>query len=171
MRYIRFSNDPSAQHIDSVARLLKAQRRLFTKKSDYPGHEAWTDRTITQIAADAGKRAIVATWGSEALGLVIYQRHPSDVTMVEVRNLSVRAKAEGLPVAHFLLGIVAREAAHDFPGTETLIGNAKITNEHVIDIATTSGWNVTGITTLVSPYGHNGIPDVVMTRSVIDSSH
>ena len=169
MQDIRFSNDPSAQHIDSVARLLKAQGRLFTKRSDYPGHEAWTEKTISQIAADAGKRAMVAMWGSDALGLVIYQRHPSEPSMVEVRNLSVRAIAGGLPVAQFLLGIVAREAAHDFPGADTLIGDAKITNKKVLDMALANGWNIAGITTLVSPYGHNGVPDVVMTRPIIQS--
>lgn len=145
--------------------MLRAQSRLSAKNSDYPGHREWVERTIEQIAAATGKRALVATWDRQALGALIYKQDPNDASRVEARTIAVRAAAaaKGLPVAQFLIAMFPHVAAGDFPDATTAVCDMKVTNHHMIKLTTDHGWQPVGATHLVSPYGTNGVPDLVMT--------
>lgn len=159
-----FTNEPSEQHRRSVARLLKAQSRLTAKRSDYPDHAAWANDTIASVAADAGKRALLALWDQEPLGVLVYKQDPGDPHRVDARTIAVRAAAtaKGLPVAQFLLAMFPHVAADDYPAATTAVCDMKVTNLYMRNLALANGWQPVGTTTLVGPYGHNGVPDLVM---------
>lgn len=161
----RFTNAPNGRNKDAVAGLL-VQPRLWVPDGDYPGHMEWREKALEDIAAET-KRAMVAYWGSEAVGSVVYQRHPDDPATVEIRNLSVEQHARGRHVASFLLAQVECEAVRDFPGAESIIGDTKLANGGLISFLSSRDYAVSTPQVLeAGSFAHNGEPDVVFSKQL-----
>jgi len=161
----RFSNQIGGQNQDAVANLL-IQPRLWIPRGDYPAHTEWREKAIDEIASEK-KRAMIAYWGLEAIGSVVYQRDPTDPSKVEIRNLSIEPHARGRYVASFLLRQVEWEAPIDFPGTTTIVTDTKRTNSGLLAFAIENGYQIEAVTTLDgTSFAHNGVPDVVLSKAI-----
>lgn len=158
----RFSNDPTSRNIDATASLL-VQPRLWIPSGDYPGHMDWRDKALSQLGTEE-KRAILAFWGTEPVGCIIYQRDPSNPLNIEIKNISIEKEARGRHVASFLLRQVEAEAPHDFPGSTDIWVDTKRANSGIIGFLLHSGYGIEATTLLPSNFAHNGEPDVVLTK-------
>jgi len=161
----RFTNTPGGRNQDAIAELL-IQPRLWIPSGDYPAHIDWREKALAQIV-DEKKRAMIAYWGNEAVGGIVYQRDPADPTRVEVRNLSIERHARGRHVASFLLRQVEVEACVDFPGATTIVTDTKHTNTGLILFASENGYYVETVAKLDdSNFAHNGVPDVILAKDL-----
>lgn len=164
MRDFRISNTLSPRNIDAAASLLVQPRLWIPDQSrDYPGHLEWRDKALSEIESTK-KVAMVAFWGSDEVGVCVYQRHPEEPTRVEIRNLSIEPSARGRGLAPFVLRQVECEAPIDFPGATTLIADTKRTNDEMVRFAIGQGFTVQAITTLDSTFAHNNIEDIVFSK-------
>lgn len=164
----RFSNDPTSRNIDAAAFLL-TQPRLWIPGGDYPGHMDWRDKALADLAAER-KREMVAFWGNETVGGIIYQRNPADPTVVEIRNVSIENYARGRHVASFLLRQVEFEAPYDFPNVTSISCDTKLANTGFIKFMIYNGYKVTAVEVLPSNFAHNGQPDVLLTKPLATTS-
>lgn len=166
MKDFRISNALSPRNVDAAATLL-LQPRLWVpdQRRDYPGHMEWRDKALSEIEATK-KIAMVAFWGSDEVGVCIYQRDPKEPTRVEIRNLSVESSARGRGLAPFVLRQVECEAPIDFPGATVLVADVKRTNVNMTHFALRQGFAVQDITSLDSTFAHNGIEDVVLSKAM-----
>jgi ribosomal protein S18 acetylase RimI-like enzyme len=160
----RITNELSPRNLDATANLL-IQPRLWIPEGDYPAHTDWRDKALAEIAAEK-KRAMLAYWGNEEVGSVVYQRDPIDPRRVEVRNISIEPKARGRYVASFLLRQVEAEAPIDFPGVDEVVADTKRTNSSILAFAISNGYRIKAITALPSEFAHNGVEDVVLSKKV-----
>lgn len=159
----RFSNTSNSRNKDSVADLL-VQPRLWIPGGDYPAHMEWREKALEEITADK-KRAMVAYWGNEAVGSVIYQQHPIHPSVVEVRNISVERHARGRHIASFLLAQTEHEARIDFPNTTSITTDTKQANSEILSFAIRNGYTIDAENVLdETSFAHNGEPDVVLTK-------
>jgi GNAT superfamily N-acetyltransferase len=160
-----FTNTPGGRNQDAIAERL-IQPRLWIPQGDYPAHLEWREKAIAQIA-DEKKRAMIAYWGSEAVGSVVYQQDPNDPSTVEIRNLSIEPHARGRHVASFLLHQTEHEAALEFPHTTRIVTDTKRTNASLIAFGLHNGYRIDTVTTLdESSYAHNGVQDVILAKSL-----
>ena len=165
----RFSNSPNDSNQDAVARLL-IQPRLWIPSGDYPAHMEWREKAIEEIKDDK-KRAMIAYWGAEAVGSIVYQRHPSNPTVVEIRNVSVERHARGRHIASFLLAQTEHEAAVDFPGATMITTDTKRTNIGLLSFAAKNGYYVEAEATLDgTKFAHNGELDVVLSKDLASNN-
>ncbi|HEY8992509.1 MAG TPA: GNAT family N-acetyltransferase [Candidatus Microsaccharimonas sp.] len=161
----RFSNAPNSENQDAVANLL-IQPRLWIPSGDYPAHLDWRDKALAEIAGDK-KRAMIAYWGKEAVGSVVYQRDPTQPETIEIRNLSIEPYARGRHIASFLVRQVEREAALDFPGSTRMVTDTKRTNAGLIAFAFENGYHVETVVALDgTDFAHNGVQDVVLVKDL-----
>ncbi|HEY8992442.1 MAG TPA: GNAT family N-acetyltransferase [Candidatus Microsaccharimonas sp.] len=160
-----FTNTPGGRNQDAISERL-VQPRLWIPQGDYPAHLDWREKAIAQIAEEK-KRAMIAFWGSDAVGSVVYQQDPKDPSTVEIRNLSVEPYARGRHVASFLLNQTEHEAAVEFPDATRIVTDTKQTNAGLIAFALHNGYKIKIVTTLdESAFAHNGVQDVVLTKSL-----
>lgn len=164
MLEFRFTDAQSGANRDGLARRL-VQPRLWVPGGDYPAHMDWVDKAISEWD-DGKKRAILAYWGDEAVGTVVYQRHKNIPTALEIKNISVEPHARGRHVAGFLLRQAEIEGQHDFPSVTTIISDTKVTNSALLNFVARNGYNVTIPPTLETHFAHNGTPDAVLTKQV-----
>ena len=164
MLEFRFTDIRSGANRDGLARRL-VQPRLWIPGGDYPAHMDWADKAISEWD-DGKKRAILAYWGSEAVGAIVWQRHKSIPTALEIKNISVEPHARGRRVADFLLRQAEIEGSHDFPGVTTIVGNTKITNKAILNFAARNGYAITIPPMLETHFVHNGTPDAVFTKQI-----
>ena len=164
-----FTNTPGGRNQDAIADRL-VQPRLWIPNGDYPAHLDWYEKAIAQIAEEE-KRAMIAYWGSDAVGSVVYQQDPKDPHTVEIRNLSIEPYARGRHVASFLLSQTEHEAAVEFPNATRIVTDTKHTNAGLIAFVLHNGYKVDIVTTLnESGFAHNGVRDVVLVKN-LDSMH
>ena len=164
-----FTNTTGGRNQDAIAERL-VQPRLWIPHGDYPAHLDWREKAIAQIAEDK-KRAMIAYWGSDAVGSVVYQQNPKDFRTVEIRNLSIEQYARGRHVASFLLIQTEHEAAVEFLDATRIVTDTKQTNVGLIAFAIHNGYKIEAIATLdESSFAHNGVQDVILAKS-LDSLH
>lgn len=163
----RFSDTSGGRNIDATATLL-IQPRLWIPSGDYPAHTEWRDKALDEIK-DGRKRAMVAFWGSDAIGSIVYQRHTTEKDKVEIRNISIEPYARGRHVADFLLRQVELEAAQDFPGVVSIVTDVKRTNVGILAFALQNGYQVEAVTVLVGNFASNGVEDVVLAKNLLPS--
>lgn len=164
MRDFRFTNETSGRNTDATATLL-VQPRLWIPGGDYPDHMRWREKALEEIK-QGSKRTMLALWGSDPVGQIIYQRHPQDPAIVEIRNISIEPHARGRLIASFLLRQVEAEASIEFPGATTLVGDTKVTNTGLLAFAASHGYSAQLMQQLDSPYAHNGTPDVAFSKTI-----
>jgi RimJ/RimL family protein N-acetyltransferase len=165
MRDFRIGNELRGRHVDAVANLL-IQPRLWVPYGDYPDHVEWRDKAVSEVESER-KRAMVAWWGNEEVAVCIYQRDPRNAQRAEIRNLSIEPGARGRGLAPFVLQQVVCEAAYDFPGVETIVADVKRTNAEMLAFALKYGFHIKAVESLEGNYAHNGIEDVVLSRSLV----
>lgn len=164
MLEFRFTDAPTGRNRDNLVERL-TQPRLWIPGGDYPAHMDWVDKAISEWD-DGKKRAILAYWSTEAVGVVMYQRHKTILSALEIKNISIEPHARGRHVADFLLRQAEIEGAHDFPGVTTIIGDTKITNTNLLQFIMKSGYDITVPQTLETHFAHNGTPDAIFTKQV-----
>lgn len=164
MRDFRFTDKFTGSNVDAIATLL-IQPRLWIPGGDYPAHTEWRDKALAQ-AASGQKRTMLAWWGDEPVGSIIYQRHPNDPTTAEIRNLSVERHARGRHVADFLLQQALCEMPVDFPGVTSVITDTKLSNTGFLAFAINHGFTASLPTIVEGTFAHNGEPDVVLTKQL-----
>lgn len=161
MKDFRFTDETSGPARDGVAQLL-VQPRLWIPDGDYPGHMEWREKALDELGEK--KLAIIAFWGGEPVGSVVYQAHPTDPDQVEIRNITVEQKARGRHVASFLLEQAVQEAAVQFPQATQIVGDTKRANTELIQFVQGRGFRPVAVLPLPSTYGYNGQLDVVFSR-------
>lgn len=148
---------------DGILQAQAASRRL---RRDYPGHEDWLANTLAQLYVGQ-KMLVLMTLDDRPIATGIYQPHPTDPTIVEVRNIAAKGPESARSmIVQSLVHAVTLAAAVDFPHASMLIGDTKSTNAELIELLKDSGWGVLGTTTLVSEYGSNGVPDTILAREL-----
>lgn len=165
MLEFRFSNEPSAAHTDAVANRL-IQPRLWIPHGDYPGHMEWRDKALADVEAGK-KRAMVAFWGSEPVGLVVYQRAPDRPAVLEIKNISVEPAVRGRHVASFLLRQTEIEGAVDFPGVTHATGDTKMTNLGIMHFLLRQDYSLSRPMHVETNYAQTNTPDIVFTKSLV----
>ncbi len=160
----RFTNELNGKNFGATATLLM-QPRLWIPGSDYPDYPEWREQALSEIAAER-KRAMLAWWGREPVGSIIYQRHRKDPRQVEIKNISVEARARGRHIASFLLRQVECEALVDFPGSKAIISDTKHTNTEMLAFVVRNGYSLEPAVILESSFGHNGVGDVVFRKAL-----
>ena len=165
---LRISDDPTPRNLDMAFDLLRGGEGA---NKDYPGHDGWVEVTIENMRLGLGKVALIASYNGVPMALVIYQRHPDMPNMVEVKNMTltpqlIRSNLPGLP--GLLLQTLDKSVTDTYPETQTLVADTKASNARVIRLAEQNGWEVAATTMLVGSgkFGHNGKPDVVLTKDV-----
>jgi hypothetical protein len=161
-----FTSDSRPRTISAADGILRAQAASRRLKGDYPGHEDWLANTLAQLRVGR-KSLVLATLDDRPIATGIYQLHPTDPTMVELRNVAVKGPESQRPlIVQSLVNTVALAASVDFPHASLMIGDTKSTNEELIAVMQGVGWSIVGTTTLISEYGSNGVPDTVMMREL-----
>lgn len=165
MRDFRFSNNHTPSAINGAMGLLEAPR-LWVPETDYPDYRYWLQKVEGQLGHE--KRAMMAYWGKQPVGIVMYQRHETEPGTVEIKNISVSPEARGRHVASFALRNAEIEAIqYDFPGCNRLVVDTKITNSGMIAFLTEQGYTPIAVTDL---YGLKAGEDIVFEKFVIPAS-
>jgi ribosomal protein S18 acetylase RimI-like enzyme len=164
MKDFRFTDRYRGRNIDNVASLL-IQPRLWIPTGDYPAHMEWREKALAQLASGE-KRVILCTWGKDPVGSVVYQRHPKDQAIAEIRNLSVEPQARGRHVASFLLAQVCAEIPVDYPGVTQVVTDTKLANRGLIAFAIANGFRVSPPTEVETDFARNSEPDVLLTKNL-----
>ncbi|MGB4966728.1 MAG: GNAT family N-acetyltransferase, partial [Candidatus Saccharimonadales bacterium] len=154
------------RNVDAVAVALD-QPRLWIPGGDYPAHATWAQQALGELEAGQ-KRAMVAYWGKEVVGAVVYQRSKARSTELEIKNLSIEPYARGRHIADFLMKQVEIEGVHDFPGCTAIVADTKITNKGLLAFVSGIGYRVQGVTELQS-MGQNGTADVLLRKDLLPS--
>jgi N-acetylglutamate synthase-like GNAT family acetyltransferase len=160
MAEFRFTNEHKASEVGNVISVLRRPRLWIPTETDYPGHSTWLEKVEDQIQTGK-KRAMLAYIAGKPVGAVVYQRHEQSPNVVEVRNISVSPDSTHRGIASFLLRNTEIEAVSvDFPGTDTIMVDTKITNPEMIQFLETRRYELAGIADLYE----TGTPDAVFTK-------
>lgn len=160
----KFSNSQTVENIDASARVL-VQPRLWVPDGDYPAYTEWMDKALSQLETGS-KRAMVAWWGKEAIGSIVYQLHPKRNDVVEIKNISIEDRARGRHVASFLLSQVEHEAVVEFPEAKLILADTKATNTSMVAFAIQAGFSLDAPKILDSNFMHNGVPDIRFSKCI-----
>lgn len=164
MKDFHFSNETTRRHIGASAKILE-RPRLWIPPGTYPGYTDWIEKAIADLEAER-KHGMLGWWGSDEVGGIFYQRHPTDPSILEIRNISVEPSARGRHVADFLFRQVEMEAQNEFPGVTRLVVDTKRSNTGVIGFLENSGCCIVGAQILQGNFGHNGEEDVMLTKKL-----
>ncbi len=157
----RFTNEIPASQTDRVVNHL-IEPRLWIAQSVYPGYLDWAHRVHTQLL-NGDKRAMVAYHGRDLVGVTIYQQHPTDPTILEGKNISVRPEEAGRHIAAFLVRQTEIEGARDLDGVNKIIWDAKADNLSVRNFLLAQHYVPTGPVHL---YGSGTGEDTVYKKSL-----
>lgn len=125
MEDFRFSNETPIFRLDEIVEYLTGPR-LFIPKTDYPNILDWSQKVYSELKTDL-KRVMVAYYGREIVGVTVYQKHRTDDSALEIKNLTVRPDMRGRHVASFLLRNSEVEGAREY-GVDKVICDAKANN-------------------------------------------
>ncbi len=96
-----FTNEFKLSRLDEIVDYLSGPR-LWVPHVDYPDYYDWLQKVHTQIKSEK-KRAIIALYEKQIVGVTIYQKHEQIRNALEIKNLTVRPDVQGRYVASFLL--------------------------------------------------------------------
>ena len=154
----RITNEHSPAQVAEIVDFLRKPRLWIPTEKDYPSHGEWLEKTEAQIC-EGKKRAMTAYRGRIAVGAVIYQRHPSQLDVLEIRNISVSPEVRNRYIGAFLLRnaeIEARE--NDFPEVSLVSVDTKLANTDMLLFLHSQGYEITDIKELyASGYGLDAI--------------
>lgn len=164
MAEFRFTNEHRTSEVGKVIDALRRPRLWIPTTNDYPSHEEWLGKTEADIAAGR-KRAMISYYDNEAVAAIVYRRHETLNNVVEIRNISVVPEARGRLIGSFALVNTELEAVrHDFPGTDTLMVDTKISNAEMIGFLENHGYSVQEIADL---YMQGTELDAVLAKSLV----
>jgi ribosomal protein S18 acetylase RimI-like enzyme len=161
MAEFRFTNEHRLSEVGKVIDVLKRPRLWIPTNDDYPAHGQWLEKTEAEIAAGT-KRAMISYYNNEAVAAIVYRRHETQNNVVEIRNISVVPEARGRLIGSFALVNTELEAVrHDFPDTETITVDTKISNAEMIGFLENHGYSVQEIANL---YDQSTGPDAILAK-------
>lgn len=167
MQDFRFTNEHRPGGAGEIVSFLEKPRLWIPSTADYPDHFDWLDKVGTQLEREQ-KRAMVAYHGRNIVGTIVYQRHVTQPSTLEIKNLSVIPTSEGRYVGSFLLRNVEIEGSqNDFPGCSRIVFDTKTTNTGIISFGTRHGYRLLEVTDL---YGLGAGEDAVFAKSVVPST-
>ncbi len=111
----RFTNEYSMLKLDEIVSYLSGPR-LYIPKIDYPDILDWLQRTHDELKKES-KRARIALYRNNIVGVLIYQRHKKYKDALELKNLTVRPDVRGRRIASFLLRNAEIEGVREFNST------------------------------------------------------
>jgi ribosomal protein S18 acetylase RimI-like enzyme len=121
----KFTNEYKLSKLDEIISYLLGPR-LWVPHGDYPDFLDWADRTYKELKKE-GKRAMIALYNNDIVGVSIYQKHKKYDDALEIKNLTVRPDQRGRYVASFLLRNTEIEGSNDFK-TGYVLADAKAKN-------------------------------------------
>lgn len=158
----RFSNEQTPSNTASVVSLLE-KPRLWIPGTDYPDYAEWLGKTSEELETEQ-KRAMIAFLGHEPVGSVVYQRHKTKPTVLEIKNISVSPDVRGRYVAGFLLRNTEIEGAkHDFPECTEIAVDTKVDNLAMTAFLMAQHYQPTVVTDL---YGLTEVADLMFAKTV-----
>lgn len=163
MSTFTFTTDGTPSRADEIVAYLRGPR-LWIPQMDYPDFEQWAQKVHGQLKSEA-KRAMVALHQGNVVGAIIYQRHPTDPAVLEVRNITVRPDMQGRYVASFMLRNAEIEGRSDF-GSRTVVVDAKAKNHSIRAYLFKNGYRERGVEDL---YGLGAGEDVVYQKRLRDT--
>ena len=123
---VSFTTDETVRRADELIDYMRGPR-LWIPSVDYPDFDEWSERARIQFRRE-DERAVLAISDGNIVGAVVYQRHASDPSALEIKNLTVRPDQRGRHVASFLLRNAEIEGMHDYPGVFRCVLDAKARN-------------------------------------------
>jgi ribosomal protein S18 acetylase RimI-like enzyme len=163
MQDFRFTNEHRLGASGEIVGFLEKPRLWIPNTSDYPDHFDWLAKVGTQLEGEQ-KRAMVAYYAGDIVGAVVYQRHLSEPTTLEIKNISVSPTAQGRYVGSFLLRNTEIEGTqHDFPGCNRIVFDTKTTNTGIVAFGMRHGYRLAGIEDL---YRLGAGEDAIFAKSV-----
>ncbi len=157
---LTFTSDGVGARADEVVDYLRGPR-LWVPHRDYPDFDRWSDKVHAQLKSEE-KRALVAISRQAVVGAVIYQRHKTVPTALEIKNITVRPDMRGRFIAGFLLRNAEIEGAADYGVREVLV-DAKARNAGIRAYLYRQGYRPCGIEDL---YGLGSGDDVVYGKPI-----
>lgn len=161
MEDFRFTNESPDFRTDEIVHYLTGPR-LWIPYSDYPNIPEWVQKVYTQLRSEE-KRAMVAYYGREIVGVTIYQSYKQDPKVLEIKNLTVRPDMRGRHVASFLLRNTEIEGAKDY-GAESVICDAKESNISILGFLVSEHYAAVGKADL---YGLGAGEDLIFKKLLI----
>lgn len=161
MADFRFTNEHGSSELGNVVGILEQPRLWIPSTTDYPDYDEWIQKTQEQIELGS-KRAMLAYFGREPVGTVVYQRHETRPGVVAIRNISVSPDAKGRYVGSFLLRNTELEAVtQDYPECNEILVDTKISNSGMISFLIGHGYQLEEVTDL---YGLGAGVDAVFAK-------
>ena len=124
MQYLFTTEYPQSKLDEIVGYLLGP--RLWVPSTDYPDFYDWAQKAHEELRRDL-KRALVGFSHGEIAGVIIYQRHKQNASLLEMKNLTVRPDHQGRYIASFLLRNAEVEGAREFR-SRAVVCDAKASN-------------------------------------------
>lgn len=156
----RFTNEYPLSRLDEIVYYILGPR-LWIPRADYPDFLDWAEKAYKELKSE-NKRALLALFGKDIVGVMIYQRHKKFQDVLELKNLSVRPDYRGRYVASFLLRNAEIEGRKEFH-SEHVIADAKARNLAVRLFMVKHGYRVTGKEDL---YGLNSGTDAIYSKKL-----
>lgn len=121
----RFTTEYPLSRLDEIIAYLLGPR-LWTPPTDYPDFADWAEKAYQELRKET-KRAIIALYQNQLVGVVVYQRHKRLHEALELKNLTVRPDQRGRCVASFLIRNAEVEGSKEF-GVTRILCDAKASN-------------------------------------------
>src|SRR5208282_2454062 len=137
-----FTSEGTGGRADELVDYLRGPR-LWIPQVDYPDFDGWADKVHQQLKSEE-KRALVALSYRNIVGAIVYQRHKTVTSALEIKNLTVRPDMRGRFIARFLLRNAEIEGAADYDVSEVLI-DAKARNIALRAYLLGQGYHVRGV--------------------------
>ena len=137
--------------------------RLWVPDQTYPDYFDWIQRIEPELNGGC-KRHMACVWNGELAGVVVWQRHKTETSWLEIKNITVRPLVSGRMVGSFLLRQAEIEGALEF-GSVQSVCDAKTSARDVLGFLVACHYRPQLTTDL---YGHGRGPDVVLTRTLLE---
>jgi len=135
--------------------------RLWVAPSSYPDFNDWLERIEPELAGGT-KRHLACYWNNEFAGIVIWQRHKTHQSYVEIKNLTVHPRVRGRLVGSFLLRQAELEGRNELTANQAVC-DAKRAHAGILSFLLARGYKCLGAQDL---YGLGGGEDIVLGRPI-----
>jgi ribosomal protein S18 acetylase RimI-like enzyme len=124
----KFTNNYPLSKVDEIVSYLLGPR-LWIPNTDYPDFLDWAQKVHGELKKEV-KRALIALYENNIVGVVIYQRHKKYKDALEIKNLTVRPDMRGRFIASFLMRNAEIEGQREF-NSRYVLCDAKANNHQV----------------------------------------
>jgi ribosomal protein S18 acetylase RimI-like enzyme len=156
-----FTNEHSNAQVAGIIDVLRRPRLYIPTHQNYPDFSEWLERTEADLQTGK-KRAMAAYMGKTAVGSIVYRQSEEDVSVMDIRNISVTPDARGRYIGSFLLRNCEIEGAVDFAQTRSVRVDTKVANSKMVNFLKEHGYSIDTVTDL---YGFNN-DDVVLSKKL-----